>query len=198
MQRWVQASQVVFHPAKESFRILSRTQGYGDNFSLLGVDFDVQLLMHSAIHQCAIAAGWRVRSLLRAQNFVSTSDAIMMFKSQVLSYIESCTAGIAHASTTTLAPLDNVQKHVLHLASSQQLQMELVKPSPPLKTKRAQSTRTARTAGRYDELSRRRFQWYGGSFAARASSPTVSCHMASAPRVCDKSLATRAERTVDD
>ena len=46
--------------------------------------------------------------------FFSTGEAIMMFKSQVLSYIESRTAGIAHASTTALAPLDNVQKHFLH------------------------------------------------------------------------------------
>ena len=70
--------------------------------------------MHSAVHQCAIEAGWRVQSLLRAQIFfTSTSEAIMMFKSQVLSYVESRTAGIAHASTNTLAPLDNVQKHFL-------------------------------------------------------------------------------------
>ena len=80
LHRWGQANQVVFDPAKESFHILSRTQGYGDNFSLLGVEFDVQLLMHSAVHQCAIEAGWRVRSLLRAQKFFSTSEAIMMFK----------------------------------------------------------------------------------------------------------------------
>ena len=110
LHRWGQANQVVFDPAKESFHILSRTQGHGDNFTLLGVEFDVQLLMHSAVHQCAIEAGWRVRSLLRAQKFFSTSEAIMMFKSQVLSYIESRTAGIAHASTSTLAPLDYVQE----------------------------------------------------------------------------------------
>ena len=101
LHRWGQANQVVFDPAKESFHILSRTQGYGDNFSLLGGEFDMQLLMHSAVHQCAIEAGWRARSLLRAQKIFSTSEAIMMFKSKVLSCMESRTAGIAHTSTAT-------------------------------------------------------------------------------------------------
>ena len=67
LHRWGHANQVCFDPAKESFHILSRTDGYGDNFTLLGVDFDVQLLMHDAVHACATEAGWRVRSLLRAQ-----------------------------------------------------------------------------------------------------------------------------------
>ena len=102
LHKWGQANQIVFDPSSTS-----------DNFSLLGTEFDVQLLMHSAVHQCAIEAGWRMRSRLRAQKFLSTNAAIMMLKSHLLSYIESRTAGIAHASTTALAPRDSVQKHFL-------------------------------------------------------------------------------------
>ena len=122
LHRWGQANQVIFDPAKQSFHILSPTQGYGDNFSLLRVEFDVQLLMRSAVHQCAFEAGWRVRSFLRAQKFFRTSETIMMFKSQVFSYIESRTAGIAHASTTTLAPLGHVQKNILHQLGASEIE----------------------------------------------------------------------------
>ena len=136
LHNWGQANQVVFDPTKESFHVLSRTQSHGDNFSLLGVEFDVQLLMHDAVHQCAIEAGWRVRSLLRARKFFSVAEAVMMFKSQVLSYIESRTAGIAHASSTALAPLDNVQKHFLRQLGITDIEAATVHRLIPLSSRR--------------------------------------------------------------
>ena len=61
LHRWGQANQVVFDPAKRSFHILSRTQGYADNFSLLGVgstcSFSCTALFTSALLRLAGGCG---------------------------------------------------------------------------------------------------------------------------------------------
>ena len=69
--------------------------------------------MHDAVHQCTVEAGWRAKSLLRAQRFFSAGEAILLYKAQVLSYIEARTPGIAHAAASTLEPLDRVQRQFL-------------------------------------------------------------------------------------
>ena len=47
---WGKANQVAFDPAKESFHVVASAKGVGNNFRLLGVLFDVELKMGSALH----------------------------------------------------------------------------------------------------------------------------------------------------
>ena len=48
---WGEANQVVFDKNKESFHILSRNQGEGRGFPLLGVFFDIKLDMCEEINR---------------------------------------------------------------------------------------------------------------------------------------------------
>ena len=54
------ASRVFFDPSKESFHLLHNRFQHGDDFELLGVLFDTQLLMHTAAREIATEAGWRL------------------------------------------------------------------------------------------------------------------------------------------
>ena len=47
--------------------------------------------------------------VLRPRRFVSEKQTVNLYKSQVLSYIESSVPGYYHAASTTLHPLDRVQ-----------------------------------------------------------------------------------------
>eukprot|EP00969_Alexandrium_andersonii_P232967 10285521-Alexandrium_andersonii.AAC.1 len=46
------ANRVAFDAGKESAHIVARQRPSGENFHILGVDFDCQLLMHEAVHSC--------------------------------------------------------------------------------------------------------------------------------------------------
>ena len=113
LHKWGRANSVKFDPGKESFHILHRTRGLGDNFQLLGLCFDVALQMGPCISILAREAGWRLQSVLRPRRFFSTREVFNLYKSQVLSYIESGTAGYYHAAPTVLRPLDRVQERLL-------------------------------------------------------------------------------------
>ena len=59
LHAWGGPNQVVFDPVKESFVILRRSNAVGDDFRLLGITFDPQLLMHTGAREVATEAGWR-------------------------------------------------------------------------------------------------------------------------------------------
>ena len=67
--------------------MLHRTNGHGEDFLLLGVLFDVELRMGTAVTTLAREAGWRLRSVLRPRRF----SVVNLYKSQVLSFLESGT-----------------------------------------------------------------------------------------------------------
>ncbi len=62
---WGRGNRVRFEAGKESFHILHRRRGQGDNFTILGTEFDVALYMHDAAHIVSVEAGWRLKTLLR-------------------------------------------------------------------------------------------------------------------------------------
>ena len=62
---WGAANQVTFDPAKESLNIISTTCPHGDPFRVLGIEFDNKLQMGLAVHETAIAAGWKMRTIMR-------------------------------------------------------------------------------------------------------------------------------------
>ncbi len=110
---WGNANSVVFDPAKESFQLLHRSLYLGDDFRILGVLFDSQLLMYSATRVVATEAGWRLQKLLRARRYYTTPELMHSYKAQVLSYIESSTPGLYHAAPSVLSKVDRVQRRLL-------------------------------------------------------------------------------------
>ncbi len=113
LHRWGSANRVLFDPGKESYHCLHRTRYFGDNFKILGVLFDCQLTMGDAAQETAREAGWKVRSILRCRKFYSTPELMKLYKSQVLSFIESRTAAIHHAAPSVLDAIDRVQRRFL-------------------------------------------------------------------------------------
>ena len=110
---WGAANRVTFDPGKESFHVLHRSRGQGGNFKILGVNYDTALVMHDACRELAVDAGWRLKTLLRSRKFHSTKEMFRLFKAQILSFIESRTAGIHFAAASNLACVDRIQRRFL-------------------------------------------------------------------------------------
>ena len=110
---WGSANRVMFGPGKESFHLLHHRFHFGDDFKILGVLFDPALLMHSAVRKVATEAGWRLRTLLRVRRFFNTPEFFRMYKTQILSYVESSTPGLYHAAPSVLDRVNRVQRRFL-------------------------------------------------------------------------------------
>ena len=113
LHKWGRANQVAFDAGKESKHILSLTESEGKDFKILGVLFDCQLDMTAAVNDIVNSASWKIRTLLRTQRFYTTGELVVLYKSQLLSYIEYRTAAIYHALREILARLDNIQTKFL-------------------------------------------------------------------------------------
>ena len=114
VHKWGAANQVAFDPAKESKHILA-TQGRGSGgaFKLLGVTFDSGLIMADEIHNLVIATSWKIAAVARTSRFFPLPDLVNLYKSKVLSFVESRTAGIYHACSTHLGKVDALQTRFL-------------------------------------------------------------------------------------
>ncbi len=110
---WGAANQVVFDPSKESFAILRARDPVGEDFKLLGIIFDTKLLMHKGARKVATDAGWRLRAILRVRRYFTTPELVRLYKSLVLSFVESGLAGYFHAATSVLECVDRVQRRFL-------------------------------------------------------------------------------------
>ena len=113
VHRWGKGNRVLFDAGKESIHLLHRTRGQGENFKILGTEFDVALLMHDAAHSVSTEAGWRLKTLLRTRRYHSKHQMVHLYKAQILSYIESRTVGLHHAAPSTLLCVDRVQRRFL-------------------------------------------------------------------------------------
>jgi len=113
LHRWGQANQVAFDAAKESRHIVSLNAPLGDNFRLLGVDFDLGLTMSDAVSEIVEAAAWKLRTLLRTKRFYTDSDLITLYKAHLLSFLEYRTPAVYHATKEVLKRLDAVQSKFL-------------------------------------------------------------------------------------
>ncbi len=113
LHRWGAANKVLFDPGKESFHAIHRTRSFGDDFKILGVLYDCQLTMSSAIREIAKEAGWKVKTLLRCRRFYCQRELVKLYKAQVLSFIESRTPAIHHAAPSVLDSVDRVQRRFL-------------------------------------------------------------------------------------
>ena len=111
------ANQMSFDPTKETFHFLHSINGFSygteQTFRILGCDFDAKLLMHSAVKTISVEAGWRLRSLFRSHRFFSTRKMMLLYKSLVLSYIESFTPAIFDGAASVLERIDRIQDRFL-------------------------------------------------------------------------------------
>ena len=69
LHAWGRANRVRFDASKENFRILSRSRAPGDNFKILGIHFDTNLIMADAVEKCVSDASWRLYTLIRTRRF---------------------------------------------------------------------------------------------------------------------------------
>ena len=69
--------------------------------------------MHEAVKIIAVEAGWRLCSLLRSQRYFSVPSLVHLYKSLVLSYLESCTAAIYHTADSVIERIDRIQDRLL-------------------------------------------------------------------------------------
>ena len=113
LHRWGAANRVVFDPGKESMHIISRSRPSGPSFKLLGILFDFRFLMHEAIQSCVGDCGWKIQSLLRSRRFYNFADILLLYKAQILSFIEYRTCAFHFASSSGLGPLDAIQNRFL-------------------------------------------------------------------------------------
>ena len=113
LHKWGVANQVAFDASKESQHVLSLSDSAGGDFRLLGVPFDTELSMASAVSEMVFSAGWKLRTLLRTRRFYTDADLIVLYKAHLLSYLEYRTPAIYHATRTVLKRLDGVQARLL-------------------------------------------------------------------------------------
>ena len=112
LHEWGRANQVVFDASKESMHILSRTHAHGNSFDLLGVRFDCKLIMSESVLDLARSCRWKLKALLRTRQFHTGSQLVLLYKAQILSFIEYRTAATYHACDSSLAS-QNVQAQAL-------------------------------------------------------------------------------------
>ena len=81
----------------------------GDSFNILGIQFDLRLIMNECVEEVCSEATWKLRTLLRVRRYHSTADMISLYKSRLLSFIEYRTPGLYHACDTHLHKVDRIQ-----------------------------------------------------------------------------------------
>ena len=113
LHAWGRANQVVFDPSKESHHILSMSDPVGANFRLLGVAFDGGLTMVDAVGELVADASWKLRTLQRTRRYYTDAELILLYKSQLLSFIEYRTSAIYHATRDVLERVDDIQTRFL-------------------------------------------------------------------------------------
>ena len=109
VHEWGVRNRVTFDAGKEHFCVLHPAEGEGADFRLLGPVFDCKLTMEATVTKLVRKARGKLAALLRTRRFYSTGELVALFKTHVLSVLESCLGAVYHASSTTLEPLDKVR-----------------------------------------------------------------------------------------
>jgi hypothetical protein len=109
LHAWGRANQVAFDPKKESLHIISKTEGFGPEFKILGVIFDSALTMASDVAEVVTEAGWKLRMLIKTRRYYSDAELVTLYKTHLLSYLEYRTPAVYHATREVLERLDRVQ-----------------------------------------------------------------------------------------
>ena len=83
------ANRVSFDPLKEWFVVIRQQKPLGEDFKLLRVTCDAQLLMYKGVRKIAVEAGWGLNTILRAKSYFSVLEVFRLYKANISSYIES-------------------------------------------------------------------------------------------------------------
>ena len=73
--------------------------------------------MAGAVQKLAGEASWKLTQLERSACFHTEAELVTLYKSKLLGYLEYQTPAIYHATDTTLAKLDKIQKRLLRIVS---------------------------------------------------------------------------------
>ena len=103
----------MWNPSKENSHVVSRSDPHGADFRILGVMFDMKLRMHAAVHEVAVECAWKLTALLRSRRYHDVPRFMLLYKAQLLSYIECRTPAIYHAACSVLEPVDGIQQRFL-------------------------------------------------------------------------------------
>ena len=88
LHKWGCANQVSFDKDKEGMFVLSRKHPHGENFKLLGIDFDCKLVMSTTVEELAKSCRWKMRAILRTSRFNTGMVMVDLYKAQILSFVE--------------------------------------------------------------------------------------------------------------
>ena len=109
LHTWGKANRVSFDPSKESIHVMGRAHPVGEGFKILGIQYDLQLLMGDCIDSVCADASWKLKAILRVRRFHSDADMVIMYKARLLSFIEYRTPAVYHACTSRLIKIDKLQ-----------------------------------------------------------------------------------------
>jgi hypothetical protein len=110
---WGDANQVQFDSGKEGLRIIAGKEAQGDDFKILGVEFDVSLSMERAVNELVLQANWKLIMIIRTRRFYTDGELVLLYKSHLLSFLEYRTPAIYHVTRDILVKLDRVQSKFL-------------------------------------------------------------------------------------
>ena len=108
----------------------------GEDFKILGIDFDLRLRMEPCIASTSTDAAWKINAVLKTRRFYSESELMLLYKSQVLSYVEYRTPAIYHACSTLLSRLDRQQRRFLRELDISEEEALLTHNLAPLNSRR--------------------------------------------------------------
>ena len=120
----------------QSLHILSKTEGFGPQFKILGVVFDSALTMASAVAELVTEASWKLKMLIKTRRYYNDAELVMLYKTQMLSFLEYRTPALYHATRDVLERLDNVQSRFLRDAGIDDTAALLEFNLAPLETRR--------------------------------------------------------------
>ena len=69
--------------------------------------------MTAAVDEVVVAAGWKLKMLLKTKRFYSDAELVGLYKAHLLAYLEYRTPAIYHATKDILQRIDRVQSKLL-------------------------------------------------------------------------------------
>ena len=97
------------------------TGGTGSNFKLYGIIYDPALRTDRTLKALHGKMKGKLHMLYRMRHLYSESQMMTMYKAQMLSSVEWCTAAIFHCTLTALRPIDSVQRQFLRFMGIEQV-----------------------------------------------------------------------------
>eukprot|EP00972_Heterocapsa_arctica_P099478 14679368-Heterocapsa_arctica.AAC.1 len=66
--------------------------------------------MHAAVHEVVVECAWKLTALLWTRRYHDVPKLMLLYKAQLLSYVEYRTPAVYHVSSSVLVPIDGIQR----------------------------------------------------------------------------------------